>query len=495
MVKTVRIVSLSAGTIGEPFAAHEVKIGVKRLEDMGLRVSFGAHALKGRDYIKAHPEDRAADLIEAFSDPDVDMILCAIGGDDTYRLLPYLFDGGRLQQALCDKVFLGFSDSTINHLMLHKLGLKTFYGQSFLADVCELENDMLPYSRHFLEELITAGRIREIRPSEVWYEERKAFDESQIGIPRIRHANRGFELLQGAPVFRGKILGGCLESMYDIFNNDRYPDTVSLCGQYGLFPSPEDWEGRILLLETSEEQPDPALYEKMLLALKRFGLFDRVAGVLAGKPMDEKYAEEYKKLLVRVIDRPELPILFNVNVGHATPRCIIPFGVPAVADAEKQCIRFEYPEDYSCRESELSPALLEELIRLSEDWEAENSCRGYRRNEAADIEGNRVFLAEEGEETVGYLFGHRELAKNASSVMPDGTPFFEVEELYVKPRLRSRGIGQALFRFAERAVAGEADYILLSTATKNWKAILHFYLEELGMDFWSARLFRKVEKP
>ena len=26
----------------------------------------------------------------------------------------------------------------------------------------------------------------------------------------------------------------------------------------------------------------------------------------------------------------------------------------------------------------------------------------------------------------------------------------------------------------------------------NWRAILHFYLEELGMEFWSARLFMKL---
>ncbi|MCR5213873.1 MAG: LD-carboxypeptidase, partial [Eubacterium sp.] len=65
-----------------------------------------------------------------------------------------------------------------------------------------------------------------------------------------------------------------------------------------------------------------------------------VAGVLAGKPMDETFAEEYKALLVEIIDNPNLPIVFNINVGHATPRCIIPFGVEALVDTEKQVIRF-----------------------------------------------------------------------------------------------------------------------------------------------------------
>jgi hypothetical protein len=34
---------------------------------------------------------------------------------------------------------------------------------------------------------------------------------------------------------------------------------------------------------------------------------------------------------------------------------------------------------------------------------------------------------------------------------------------------------------------------MLSTATKNARAILHFYLDELGMEFWSARLFKSLE--
>ena len=241
MVKTVEIVSLSSGTIGEPFAAHELKIGIDRLKSMGFQVKFSSHALKGIDYIKNHPEDRASDLIKAYSDPEVDMILCAIGGDDTYRLLPYLFEDDRLKKVVNDKVFLGFSDTTMNHFMLHKLGVNTFYGQSFLTDLCELDTDMLPYSRRYFEELITTGIIKEISPSDVWYEERTAFDESQIGVPRVKHKNEGFELLQGASCFSGKILGGCIESMYDVFNNERYQDSVELCNKYGLFPSLDDW--------------------------------------------------------------------------------------------------------------------------------------------------------------------------------------------------------------------------------------------------------------
>ena len=340
MIKTVGIVSLSSGILGESRIRFETETGIRRLEEYGLNIKFMPHALMGLDYVKAHPEKRAEDLLLAFHDPEIDMILCAIGGDDTYRLLPYLFDHDELANSVTDKVFLGFSDTTINHLMLHKVGLTTFYGQAFLPDICELSSEMLPYTRKYFEELINTENISEICPSDIWYEERKSFGIDQAGKPLISHPNSGFELLQGPPVFSGKILGGCIDSIYDMFNGDRYADMPVLCKKYHLFPDPEDWKGRILLLETSEEKPSPEKYRKALEYLKQTGVFEAVSGLLVGKPMDETYAQEYRLLLTKVIDRPDLPIVFNLNVGHSLPRCIIPFGINAFVDVNKQVIRF-----------------------------------------------------------------------------------------------------------------------------------------------------------
>ena len=286
MIKTVGIVSLSSGILGESRIRFETETGIRRLEEYGLNIKFMPHALMGLDYVKAHPEKRAEDLLLAFHDPEIDMILCAIGGDDTYRLLPYLFDHDELANSVTDKVFLGFSDTTINHLMLHKVGLTTFYGQAFLPDICELSSEMLLYTRKYFEELINTENISEICPSDIWYEERKSFGIDQAGKPLISHPNSGFELLQGPPVFSGKILGGCIDSIYDMFNGDRYADMPVLCKKYHLFPDPEDWKGRILLLETSEEKPSPEKYRKALEYLKQTGVFEAVSGLLIGKPMD-----------------------------------------------------------------------------------------------------------------------------------------------------------------------------------------------------------------
>ena len=69
-------------------------------------------------------------------------------------------------------------------------------------------------------------------------------------------------------------------------------------------------------------------------------MFEAVSGVLVGKPMDEAYAQEYRQLLVQIINMPDLPVVFNLNVGHSMPRCIIPLGIEAVVDVKDQIIRF-----------------------------------------------------------------------------------------------------------------------------------------------------------
>ncbi len=341
-VQKIGIVSLSSGIMGENFIQHELNLGLERLKQYGIDVEFLPNALKGMEFIKNHPECRAQDLLTAFMDDSIDMILCAIGGEDTYRLLPYLFDNNELEKVVTQKIFLGFSDTTINHFMLHKVGIKTFYGQAFLPDVCELSKDMLPYTKQYFEELVTTGKIKKIRPSDVWYQEREDFSENAVGVEMCSYPKKGFELLKGQPIFKGKILGGCLESIYDIFDNARFEDTVSLCEKYNLFPKLEDWKGKILLLETSEEKTAPELFRKMINVLKDYGLFDVLTGVLVGKPQNEIHYDEYKSILLEELSDKNVSIVYNMNVGHATPRCIIPFGVEAEVNVKEQVITFNY---------------------------------------------------------------------------------------------------------------------------------------------------------
>lgn len=171
------IVSLSSGVLGEPFAAHELELGEKRLTELGLQFEYMPNSRKGIEYIKNHPEARAEDLKRAFADDSIKGIICAIGGDDTYKTIPHLLDDYEFIELVRNnpKVFLGFSDTTNNHLMFYKLGLQTCYGQAFLTDFAEFAKNMLPYTKEWAGRLLSpTGRI-EIVSSPVWYEERQSF--------------------------------------------------------------------------------------------------------------------------------------------------------------------------------------------------------------------------------------------------------------------------------------------------------------------------------
>lgn len=337
----VAIVSLSSGMLGEAFCSHNIEIGVKRLREFGLEPVFMPNALKGIAFLEKHPEARAEDLKAAFQDDSIRGIICAIGGDDTFRLLPYLMEDEEFRTLVLEKpkLFTGFSDTTINHLMFYKLGLATFYGPNFICDLGEIADEMLPYTRRAFEGYFAGREMRTIEVSDLWYEERKDFSRNAMGTDRISHKEeRGYEALQGRGTFCGRLLGGCLESFYDILTWTRYEDEGALCEKYALFPPQEEWKGKILFLETCEEKPAPELVRKELLAIKERGVFDAVSGMIVGKPQDEQYYEEYKAIYAEVIENKDLPILYNVNFGHAAPRCVIPYGIEAEVDMERKKI-------------------------------------------------------------------------------------------------------------------------------------------------------------
>lgn len=339
----VAIVSLSSGMLGEEFCSHNIEIGVRRLKEFGLEPVFMPNALKGIDYLNKHPEKRAEDLKAAFLDASIKGILCAIGGDDTYRLLPYLMEDGEFAEAVrrAPKLISGFSDTTVNHLMFHRLGMQTFYGPCFLCDLGEIAAEMLPYTKTAFQGYFEDYTTWKIEPSAVWYEERADFSRAAVGTERISHKEmHGYELLQGRDTFEGELLGGCTESLYDILTGERYADEQEICKRYLLFPRKEEWQGKILFLETCEEKPAPEILRKELMAIEQTGAFDGINGILVGKPQDERYYEEYKSVYLDILGSRALPILYNVNFGHATPRTALPYGAKALVNAKKQLIEF-----------------------------------------------------------------------------------------------------------------------------------------------------------
>lgn len=337
----IAVVSLSRGVLGMPFCKHELEIGLQRLKDFGLIPVVMPNALKDINYLENHPEAKAADLKMAFMDDSIKGIICAIGGDDTYRTIPYLMEDAEFINAVktYPKIFMGFSDTTNNHLMFYKLGLQTFYGQAFLTDLAELDTEMVPYTKKYFEKLFMDSHTYEITSSPVWYFERENFGPEEIGKPRNSQIEKhGFEVLNGKGKVIGELYGGCIESLYDAYTGERHGDDNEIYAKYNLLPTLDEWKEKILFLETSEEQIFPNRLEQILMTLKNNKILENVKGILVGKPMNEKYYEEYKEVYRKVVANLDTHVLYNVNFGHSIPRCIIPYGAKAIIDCDNKKI-------------------------------------------------------------------------------------------------------------------------------------------------------------
>lgn len=324
----IAIVSLSWGGLGDDCFIHKYHIAKERLEkDFGLQVICMPNALKGSDFVANHPELRAKDLMEAFSDNSISAIFCAIGGDDTIRILPYIdFDIIKNNP----KIFMGYSDSTINHFMMYKAGLVSFYGPSVMCEFGEYVN-MFDYTQKAVKDILfSEWEQYEILPSPEWSDSYIPWQESNINTPNVmRKDKHGYEILCGRGEACGHLLGGCI-------------DVFMMANGTDIWPKLSEWQNAILFVETSEDKPSPDFVKWTFRNLAAQGILKVINGIIVGKPQGEKYYEEYKAAITQVVVNEEhldnLPVFYNVNFGHAKPIGIIPYGVEVKLDCENKSI-------------------------------------------------------------------------------------------------------------------------------------------------------------
>lgn len=335
----VAIVSLSSGILGEDFIKHELDLGIKRLKELELEPIIMPNATKGIKFLAEHPETRAKDLLEAFLNPEIKGIICAIGGNDTYRTVPHLTTK-EFKDAIKNnpKIFMGFSDSTINHLTLNSLGLNTFYGMAFLTDFAELDTDMLSYTKYWVLNMFVNLPNTKLESSTVWYKDRSDYSAAAVGTSReIVLEELAYKSLCKGGKASGKLYGGCLDSIYSIFEPQN-GEQKEIFAKHNIWNMPE---GAILFLETSDGKPTPQDFRKMLKTLKQNGVFNKASGVLFGKPQDQVYMQEYMQIIQEELS--DKKVLFNLNFGHAYPHCIVPYGITAKVDFDACTVEYTEP--------------------------------------------------------------------------------------------------------------------------------------------------------
>lgn len=325
----IAVVSLSWGGLGDESLIHKFYIAKERLEnDFGLEVVTMPNALMGSKFVYDHPELRAKDLMDAFEDKSMKGIFCAIGGDDSVRLLPYM-DYNIIKNN--PKIFMGYSDTTVSHFMMYKAGLVSYYGPSVMCEFGEYVK-MFDYTEDAVNNILFRDtKDYEVKSSDVWSNDFVSWQEENINIAKkLLKEEHSYEVLSGSGVIRGQLLGGCI-------------DVFPMISGTEVWPKSDEWKDKILLIETSEEKISPDYLLYYLRNLGAQGILNVIKGILVGKSQDEQYYEEYKDVYIKVLKEfncEHLPIMYNINIGHAYPTGILPLGIEYEIDYDEKTIRF-----------------------------------------------------------------------------------------------------------------------------------------------------------
>ncbi|TWT48689.1 S66 peptidase family protein [Botrimarina hoheduenensis] len=284
---------------------RRVQKAVSRLEEMGYKVIVPDDLFEVRGYLAGPDERRAAELMRAFTDPEVDAVFPGTGGYGTMRILDLLdFDAIRANP----KVFIGFSDVTgLHEALATKCNLVTFHSPNPQWGLGS--DDNLPeFSAQYFWRCLLA-------------EQNKGTEGFAYEAPRWSPLGSF-----AGGVAEGPLCGGNLSLIASLSGSEYQLDTT----------------GKVIFLEDVNEAP--YRIDRMLRQLKLSGQLDAPAGILLGQFRKcEADGSESSLSLTEVFldyfaDAP-YPVVCNFPAGHVTLNATLPLGVPVRIDAERGTVR------------------------------------------------------------------------------------------------------------------------------------------------------------
>lgn len=324
---TVAVVSLGWG--GPNLFPDVFDAGLDTLRRLGCEIREMPTARRESAQLRVHPEERAADLNAAFADPTIHAIVTSIGGDDSARILPFL-DVDVIRSN--PKVLMGYSDTTVQLLAAHLLGLVTFHGPTVMAGLAQART-FPEVEEHVRALLFEPQETYEYRPYERWTESYAnwATTADPTAVDRL-HRHDGWRWINGGEPVRGRLVGGCAEVL-EFLKASPY------------WPTGDWWDDRILFLETSEAVPTVEQVRWWLFNYGMQGILDRISGLMIGRARgyDARDKDELDAMVRTVVTEEfgatALPIVTNVDIGHTDPQWVVPLGVLAELDPARRSIR------------------------------------------------------------------------------------------------------------------------------------------------------------
>jgi muramoyltetrapeptide carboxypeptidase LdcA involved in peptidoglycan recycling len=332
----VAVVSPSSGLPG--LFARPFELGLERLRDaFGLvPVEYPTTRRMG-----SRPVDRAADVNAAFADPTIAAVLSSIGGDDEVSILRHL---DRDLIAANPKPFFGYSDNTALLAYLWGCGIVGYHGASVMVQLGR-PGAVHPFTeRSFRAALFTTGPFELPQPDASGDVDRPWSDPATFDSEPVLEPCDPWRWPAVERIVEGPAWGGNLEVLSWLAMAD-----------LAIGP-PAEYEGSVLLLETSEEMPGAIEVERILRGLGERGLLGPFAAVLVGRPKasnlerplraDEKAAfrRDQRAAVQRGFDEygSSPLIVYDVDFGHTDPQLVIPIGGSVRVDGRARRIVVTY---------------------------------------------------------------------------------------------------------------------------------------------------------
>jgi muramoyltetrapeptide carboxypeptidase len=291
---------------------NRIERAVTRLEEMGFRVKLPPDLYRRRGYLAGTDEDRAAELMAAFLDPQVDAIFCGGGGFGTTRILDLLdYDVIRRNP----KVFTGFSDITGLHLAFQRqCRLVTFHSPVASYGLGSPDNPSSFSLDYFWRALLLEQYVNasgEPLPPGYTYDPRP-------DNPPIQTISPGRA--------RGRLTGGNLTLVNTLMGT----------------PYEVETKGRILFLEDRNEEP--YRIDRFLSQLRLAGKLDELAGVVLGVFIDcdaktGSTSLTLEQIFTDYFEHSGIPVIWNWPVGHYRYNATLPLGVMAELDSDRRTLR------------------------------------------------------------------------------------------------------------------------------------------------------------
>ncbi len=287
------------------------KIALKRLEDMGFKVSFSDHINESDEFLSSKISSRVKDLNDAFSDKKVNAILTTIGGFNSNQLLRHI-DYSIVQSN--PKIFCGYSDITaLQNTFFAKTGLITYYGPHFSSFGMQKGFD---YTLEYFKKCLFSEKPFEIASSKEWSDDAWYQDKYEREFIKNKGA---FAINPGKA--KGVIIGGnqC---------------TFNLLQGTEFMPSLKE---KIIFLE-DDSLADPKTFDRDLQSLIHQNCFEEVNGLVIGR--FQKKSGMTRELLTKIIktkkELQSIPVIADADFGHTTPQATFPIGGKAEIIAEEQ---------------------------------------------------------------------------------------------------------------------------------------------------------------